>query len=117
MSSALHHFGSSFGKLIRRNIVNGISATQFDPNGQITNEQMAAIVWRYAKSKGVNVATTGELSYSDKKNIASWATDAVLWMKEQGIMIGNADRTFTPQTSSTRGQAADVFAKYMKKFG
>ena len=98
-------------------IVSGISATQFDPNGKITNEQMAAIIWRYAKSKGVDVTTTGELSYSDKKEVADWATAAVLWLKEQGIMIGNADSTFAPQTASTRGQAADVFAKYMKKFG
>ncbi len=98
-------------------IVNGTSATTFDPNGKITNEQMAAIIWRYAKSKGKDVTTTGELSYTDKKQIADWATDAVLWLKEQGIMIGNADSTFGPQTASTRGQAADVFAKYMKKFG
>ncbi len=98
-------------------IVNGISATQFDPNGKITNEQMATIIWRYADSKGVDVTTTGELSYTDKKQVADWATGAVLWMKEQGIMIGNADSTFGPQTASTRGQAADVFAKYMKKFG
>lgn len=98
-------------------IVNGTSTTTFDPNGKITNEQMAAIIWRYAKSKGVDVTTTGELSYTDKKQVADWATEAVLWMKEQGIMIGNADSTFAPQTASTRGQAADVFAKYMKKFG
>ncbi len=98
-------------------IVNGTSATTFDPNGKITNEQMAAIIWRYAQSKGVDVTTTGELSYTDKKQIASWATDAVLWMLEQGVMIGNADSTFAPQNASTRGQAADVFAKYMKKFG
>lgn len=98
-------------------IVLGISDTQFNPNGQITNEQMATIIYRYANSKGKDVTTTGELSYTDKKQIQSWATDAVLWMKEQGIMIGNADSTFAPAKSSTRGQAADVFAKYMKKFG
>lgn len=98
-------------------IVNGVSATQFDPNGKITNEQMALIIYNYAMSKKKAVKPTGELSYSDKRKVADWATDAVLWMKENGIMIGNSDGTFGPQTASTRGQAADVFAKYMKKFG
>lgn len=98
-------------------IVNGVSATQFNPNGKITNEEMAAIIYRYAKSKGKDVTTTGSLSYVDNDNIADWFADAVLWMKENGIMIGNSDGTFGPQTASTRGQAADVFAKYMKKFG
>lgn len=98
-------------------IVNGVSATQFDPNGKITNEQMAAIIYRYATSKGKDVTTSGALSYGDKKQIADWATEAVTWMKDNGIMIGNSDGTFGPQTAATRGQAADVFAKYMKKFG
>ena len=97
-------------------ITQGTSATKFDPNATLNNEQLATMTYRYAQYKKYATETEGELTYSDKKIVSSWAVEAVLWADNYGIMTGNLDGTFGPTKDATRGQAADVFAKFMLEF-
>ena len=92
-------------------IVEGYSNEIFAPEKNITREQMAAIVCRYAKFKQYNTDIDSGLSYSDNADISDYAKDAVIWSSEHGIMLGNEDNTFSPMQNTTRAQAAAVFER------
>lgn len=88
-------------------IVKGITETEFAPDNNITREQMAAILYRYAKNKAV----ASEITYTDKHAISDYAMEAVAWAKAAGIMEGNADGTFAPVRNASRAEAAAVFVR------
>lgn len=95
-------------------IVEGYSDTEFAPDENITREQMAAIVYRYAKFKEYDTELSGELSYLDNDSISDYAKDAVIWSLDNGIMFGNDDNTFAPLSNTTRAQAAAVFERIIE---
>lgn len=95
-------------------IVEGYSDTEFASNENITREQMAAIVYRYAKFKEYDTELSGELAYSDNDSISDYAKDAVIWNLDNGIMFGNDDNTFAPLSNTTRAQAAVVFERMVE---
>lgn len=94
-------------------IVSGKTETEFDPNSDITREQMAAILYRYAKTKGYNL-DCDEITYSDAKDIADYAIDSVKWAYSAGIMTGDENGNFNPKAGTTRAQAASVFMRLCK---
>lgn len=96
-------------------IVTGFSAEQFAPEENITREQMAAILHRYAALKGHDTAANGALSYTDNGAISDYARDAVTWASFMGILQGNADGTFAPAANVTRAEAAAVFQRMVEK--
>lgn len=91
-------------------IVTGITENKFAPDNNITREQMAAILYRYAK----NEEKTGEITYTDKDAISDYALDATAWANSAGIMKGNEDGTFAPLRNASRAEAAAVFARLLK---
>ena len=98
-------------------IVEGCSADEFSPDDNITREQMAAIIYRYANLKGYDTEVNNALNYADNADISDYAKDAVIWNSDNGIMIGNDDNTFAPLSNATRAEAAAVFnriAEYIK---
>ena len=106
-------FAHSVKWAAENNIVTGISDNMFAPNNNVTREQMAVILHRYAKYKGkaTDDALADTLTYSDTALIASWATDAVKWCYKNGIMAGNADGSFNPKGSVTRAELAAVLTR------
>lgn len=94
-------------------IISGKTETEFDPNSDITREQMAAILYRYAKTKEYNL-DSDEITYSDVKDIADYATDSVKWAYCAGIMTGDENGNFNPKSGTTRAQAASVFMRLYK---
>ncbi len=96
-------------------IVQGYSYEEFAPNEPVTREQMAAILYRYAKLKDNNTEANGVLDYVDAADISEYARDAVIWNLDNGIMFGNDDNTFAPKANTTRAQAAAVFERIMVK--
>ncbi len=90
-------------------IVKGITETEFAPDNNITREQMATILYRYAKNKAA-----AEVNYTDKHAISDYAMEAVAWAKAAGIMQGNADGTFAPVRNASRAEAAAVFVRMFK---
>ena len=80
-------------------ITDGISNTNFDPDGSITREQMAALLYRYADFAGYDVSTGGmSLSeYADVSEISSYAVTAMQWTNENGLITGRSETTLAPK--------------------
>ena len=99
-----------------KNIVNGYSATQFAPDDLITRQQLAAILWRYAKYKGVDVSANGTTipNFADRDQIASYAGEAMSWAYSRGIVNGVGGNRLDPNGGATRAQAAAMILRYLK---
>ena len=94
-------------------IVNGTSETTFDPNGTLTREQMAAILYRYAAYKGYDVSQLADLSrFSDSSAVSTYAADALAWANAAGLITGVTDTTLSPQGSAVRAQAATILMRF-----
>ena len=98
-------------------IVNGTSATTFDPSGQITREQLAAILYRYT-AKYAPDATGNAASlaaYPDAGSVSAYARDAMAWAVGNGLIKGLPhDKTdyLEPGGSTTRAQVATILMRY-----
>ena len=88
-------------------IMNGTSATTFDPNGTTSRGQIAAILYRAAGSP----AASGGTAYSDVAETAYYAS-AVRWAAANGVVTGYADGTFRPNDPITRQQLAAILWRY-----
>ena len=96
-----------------KGIVNGATATTFDPDGNITREQIAAILYRYAGSPSV----TGSLSgYSDQAKVSSFAVTAMQWAVGSGIITGvtsGGKTTLSAKGNATRAQVAVMLHRFL----
>ena len=96
-------------------IVQGISETEFAPDSNITREQIAAIVFRYAKLKGIapEGAWAIRLDYNDISDISDWAAEAVMFCKLKGIMTGDDTNSFNPKNDTSRAEAAAIVQRFL----
>lgn len=98
-----------------KGIVEGVSATEFDPEAPITREQMATIFGRYALKQGIELpkdaAPAG--SFPDADKISEYAREFVELMRIAGILNGYEDGTFRPQGNATRAEAAKLFSLFL----
>ncbi|MGM9522968.1 MAG: S-layer homology domain-containing protein, partial [Faecousia sp.] len=95
-------------------IVGGVGNGKFDPDGNITREQMAAILFRYAGKKGIDTSKRGDLSgFPDSGKISSWAKDAVQWTVAEKIINGS-DGKLLPQGNATRAQVAAILMRFIE---
>lgn len=95
-------------------IVGGVGDGKFDPNGNITREQMAAILYRYAGKKGFDTSKKGDLSaFPDQARVSAYATDAINWTVAEGIINGNGGR-LDPQGNATRAQVATILMRFIE---
>ena len=95
-------------------IVNGLSGTVFAPDDPITREQLAAILWRYAKYKGYDVSigeSTNILSYTDVGKVSEYAIPALQWACGEGVITGRSDGVLDPQGTATRAEAAAMLQR------
>lgn len=96
-------------------IVNGVSDTEFAPNTDITREQLAAILFRYAEYKGYNVSGRDSLTgYTDRGSISAYALDAMRWAVDEGLITGMTDTTIEPQGTATRAQCAAMLMRFIE---
>ena len=99
----------------RNGIVNGITATTFAPMTNITREQLAAILYRYAGYKNQNTASTGSLAgFADASSVSAYAETAMKWAVGAGIINGSNGK-LNPQGTATRAEAAAMFQRFMEK--
>lgn len=98
-------------------IVNGVGKDRFNPNGNVTREQMATILYRYAESNGMDVTLRADLSaYPDTEQISDYAKDAMSWAVAAGLINGNKiDETIylQPKGNATRAQVATILIRYI----
>lgn len=95
-------------------IVNGVSDTEFAPDAEITREQMAAIIYRYVKEKGLDISVgekTDISAYSDCNMISDYAVDAFKYATGSGLIVGTSKTTLEPLANATRSEAATIFVR------
>lgn len=96
-------------------IVNGTSATTFDPDGSVTREQIAAILYRYAKTKGWDIS--GRI-YPEQ--LHGWRASlrlggrAMEWAYEEGLITGKDGGRLDPQGQASRAEVATILMRLLE---
>ncbi len=94
-------------------VVNGKSADTFAPNGDITRQELATMLMRYAKLTGADVDAAADLAaYADAGEIADWAMDAMKWAVAKGYISGRTTDTLAPQGITNRAEAATILVRF-----
>lgn len=94
---------------------NGISDGTNMP-GVITREQLATILYRYAKQKGYDVSKSAALTgFSDADKVSGYAAEAMQWAVAEGLLQGSNGK-LNPQGSATRAQVATILMRFMQKY-
>ena len=86
-------------------IVNGTSDTTFDPEGDITREQIATMLYRYA-GNGAQADASVLDDFVDGDEVSDWAVNAMAWAVEEGYMQGKGANDLQPQATATRAEVA-----------
>ena len=98
------------------NIVTGYAADIFGPDDNITREQMAAILYRYAQHLNIDVdsaAAPDSLDgYTDAGQISEYARQAMAWANAAGFIRGENDTTLNPGGYATRAEAAAILVRF-----
>lgn len=98
-----------------RQIVNGVSATAFQPDAPVTREQAASMLYRYAKTMGYDVTPEGNLSqFKDADEISGYAVLPLRWAVGEGIINGTGADLLAPTGSATRAQIAKIIYAWLK---
>ncbi len=80
-----------------------------EPNAFVTREQLVTMLWRYA---GEPAVSGGLSSWRDAESVSDWASDAMVWALDEGIITGVTAVTLDPQGTATRAQCAAILMRY-----
>ena len=96
-------------------IVTGHGNGTFKPNDGVTRQQLALMLQRYAKEilgEDVSVGTIDFSQFSDGNEVASWASEAMQWAIDNGIISGNDNGTLNPKGTVSRAQCAVMMMRF-----
>ena len=98
-------------------VVNGVGGGKFEPDGNVTREQIATILYRYAGLRGVPTGGRADLgSFPDGGAVSGWAYDALSWANAAGLIAGTREGGvdyLAPQQNATRAQVAVILMRYL----
>lgn len=95
-------------------VVSGYNDGSFGPADNITREQIAVMMYRYAKYKGEDVSQSANLNkYPDGKSVSSFATESVKWAVAEGLIKGQGDGKLDPQGDTSRAACAAIITRYL----
>lgn len=98
-------------------VVDGYGEGLFGPEDEVTREQMAKIMYNYAKYKGYDISARASLAaFNDADEVSSWATEEMQWAVAVGLIEGMGDGTVAPQDNAERCQVAAIFMRFYKEF-
>ncbi len=111
------YYGNAVAWAETNHIVEGVSETNFAPDQHITREQIAVIVYRYAKHKGLDVSVdeTDISKYGDFSEISEYAVDAMKYAIANGIIKGKSATTLDPKAETTRADVTVIFQRIFAK--
>ena len=101
-------------------VVNGYSDTgKFGPGDNITREQMALMMYRYANHMGYDTSVKADFGkFKDAARVSSFAAEAMKWAVGNGIITGkNNGTTIDPQGNAARAECATIIMRFMEKYG
>lgn len=94
-------------------IVSGMSQTHFAPNEQVTREQLAAILYRFAQKQGYGTARAADLTgFADHSRISGYALDALRWANAEKLVSGRSETELSPQGQATRAEVAAILHRF-----
>ncbi len=100
-------------------VANGIGEGAFGPKNTITRQELALMLYKYAEYKGMDVTTDGSVdmsSYPDNSAASGWATTALEWSVQNGLISGVAsgnETILSPKGTATRAMVAQIMVKYL----
>ena len=105
----------------RNEVVKGVGdGSRFDPNGNITREQIATILWRYTYNLGAEMGAGADLStFPDGAMVSGFAEEGMAWAVGEGLITGavsNGVTTLNPWNTATRAQFATIISRYQQMF-
>ena len=104
-------YRDSVDYVVKNGLMNGMSATTFEPNTTMNRAMLVTVLWRYASSP-----IEGENIFTDVPN-GQWYTEAVAWAAHNGIVGGIGNNQFAPNGNITREQLATILYRYCNSIG
>ncbi|MCL2588266.1 MAG: S-layer homology domain-containing protein [Oscillospiraceae bacterium] len=101
-------------------IVLGVGGNRFDPTANVTREQFAAMMYRYAAFTGgdTSVPAGFDLSqFQDRDQLNDWAERYLYWANYNELITGRTPTTLAPQGTATRAEAAGIVTRFVAAFG
>ena len=109
-------FADAAAWAIDAGVVNGMDGA-FNPNGQVSREQLVTMLFRYAAAQDFSLTERRTLSgFSDAASVSAWASDAMSWAVAAGVING-VDGALAPQATATRAQVAAMLIRFMDSLG
>ncbi len=97
-------------------VVNGYADNTFAPDDNVSREQLVTILHRYAQKKGYATEKRGTLAnFADASSVSSWASDAMSWAVELGLVNGTDASHISPAKSATRAEVATILMRFCEK--
>lgn len=94
-------------------VVNGYAGGAFGPLDPVTREQTATILYRYTQYKGLDSASTGDLTvYPDYTQVSSYAMQPMSWAVGKGLISGTGSHTLAPKGGATRAETSAILMRY-----
>ena len=103
------YYANAIAWAAKNKIVLGTGNNKFEPDEKITRQDLATIVYRYAKLKDKELNGEIELDYEDKSKISNYAYDAIVWCTKEKILEGTNENKVEPKSYTTRAEAAKIF--------
>lgn len=110
--AANEYYSTAVAWSAKNNIVNGVTGSTFGVNTDITREQLAVILYRYAKSLGYSTTGGSLIGYSDASSISDYAKDAMAWAVKNEIITGVTYTRLNPTGNATRAAVAQMFMNF-----
>jgi len=101
---------------VDNDIINGVTENTFAPENEITREQLAVILYRYAVYNGYDMSLkSAEISgFSDKEKISPYAVDAIGYITAIGVLNGREENILAPQDNITRAEVAVMLKRFVE---
>ena len=116
--SADAYYAKAVAWAAKNAIVDGIGGGRFDPEANVSREQLATILFRYAKTLGLDTEAKADFAgFEDGDKVSSWAADAMSWAVAEGIIAGSKDGGklyLDPQGDATRAQVALMLMRFLQ---
>ncbi len=99
--------------VVNNKVVQGVSETSFAPDAQITREQLATILYRYAGEQKVEEDHLKD--FKDVSTISAYAVDAMNWAVASGLIQGVGENRLAPAETATRAQVATILMRFVRE--
>ncbi len=106
------YYATAVAWAAKNGIVDGYNSTRFGPNDAVTREQIATMLYRYAKWLGYSASGSSLAGYSDASSVSSWAKDAMGWAVKNSVVTGVTATKLNPTSSATRAETAQMFMNF-----